>query len=87
MNKYERIPGQVIDLHGLTRQGVRELLDVLVREPKHAHVRVIAGKGRHSENGPVLQDFVRDYLRAHRIRFSQSKIADGGEGAFEVFLK
>ncbi len=76
-----------IDLHGHTMPEAREVLDALLREGRYDHVRVITGKGKNSENGPVLPDFVRNYLSGRRIRYNQSKIQDGGAGALEVFLK
>ena len=85
MNKYLQVPKSVIDLHGCTTAEARLILDDIVKE--HAtHVRIITGKGTHSENGPILRDFVKNYLNDRKVRFSQSKIQDGGEGALEVFL-
>lgn len=94
-NKYEQIAEVEIDLHGYTTYEAEEVLYSLLREressvPKngvrHKHVRLIVGKGIHSENGPVLPDFVRNYLRTHGVRYTQSKIMHGGEGALEVFF-
>lgn len=98
-NKYEQIAEVEIDLHGYTTYEAEEVLYSLLREregrvPKDGtrhnsgqlHVRLIVGKGIHSENGPVLPDFVRNYLRTHGVRYAQSKIMHGGEGALEVFF-
>jgi DNA-nicking Smr family endonuclease len=46
---------------------------------------VIVGKGIHSKQGPVLKNAVKEYLHDRSIRFTQSKLSDGGEGALEVF--
>jgi DNA-nicking Smr family endonuclease len=86
MNKYERTPEHVIDLHGYTTSEAAEALRGLLKESKHVHVRIIVGKGGHSTNGPVFPDFVKGYLSARNVRFNQSKPKDGGEGALEVFL-
>lgn len=86
MNKYERTPETVVDLHGYTASEAEEVLRALLKESKYSHVRIIVGKGTHSAGGPVLRDFVKKYLTLHGARFSQSKIKDGGEGALEVFL-
>lgn len=90
MNKYERIPERIVDLHGCTINEAEETLDDLLQEvdikKKDTHVRVIVGKGNHSVNGAVLQNFVKRYLFLRNIRFNQSKLMDGGEGALEVFL-
>ncbi len=87
MNKYQRTPNYILDLHGHTTQEAKVVLDELVDEGKYSYIRIITGKGLHSPNGPVLRDFIKSYLEARRIHFTQSKIQDGGEGALEVFLK
>ena len=87
MNKYERTPEYVIDLHGYTASEAEEFLRVLLRESKYAHVRIIVGKGSHGANGAVLRDFVKKYLNGRNVRFNQSKPKDGGEGALEVFFE
>lgn len=85
MNKYERQPDTVIDLHGCTvKESERELRALL--EKDFAHVRIIVGKGTHSKNGPVIRDFVKQFLFSRNIRFAQSKLRDGGEGALEVYF-
>lgn len=85
-NKYLQEPEHTIDLHGYTTYESKEILDQLLVERQFAHIRIIIGKGLNSENGPVLPDFVKNYLNTHNIRFNQSKIQNGGEGALEVFL-
>lgn len=87
VNKYERIPGLILDLHGYTVAEARLALDQLFASPAHSHVRIITGKGAHRATGPVLQTFVKKYLGERSIRYNPAKIADGGDGAFEVFLK
>jgi DNA-nicking Smr family endonuclease len=86
-NKYARIPETIIDLHGYTTREAEEVLHTLIRERKYAHVRIITGKGNRSAHGPVLAQFVRDYLNARQIRYNNAKLHEGGEGALEVFLK
>jgi DNA-nicking Smr family endonuclease len=85
-NKYEQIPEHTVDLHGLTTGETQVVLDELLLRRDYRHIRIITGKGRNSEHGPILPNFVKNYLTAHGIRFSQSKIHDGGEGALEVFF-
>ncbi len=85
-NKYIQTPEFIIDLHGYTTYEAQVILDELIEEGEYKHIRVIVGKGLNSENGPVLPDFVKNYLTARNIRFNQSKLQDGGEGALEVFL-
>lgn len=87
MNKYKQEPEDIIDLHGYTTFEAKELLDSLLKEGEYSYVRIIVGKGLNSPNGPVLADFVKNYLTDHCIRFNQSKIQDGGSGALEVFFR
>jgi DNA-nicking Smr family endonuclease len=86
MNKYERIPEYILDLHRQTLREAEVTLLSILKAKKYNHIRIITGKGLHSSNGPVIKNFVRSLLQSKNIKFSQSKIADGGEGAFEVFL-
>lgn len=86
MNKYERIPEKVIDLHGHTVKRAERVLEELLEQLAYAHVRIIVGRGTHSVSGAVLRDFVKEFLRTRNIRYAQSKMHDGGEGALEVYL-
>ncbi len=85
MNKYIQVPDKVVDLHGYTVREAENILQKLFKDKNNFHVRIITGKGVHSANGPVLRDFVKAYLNRNNIRFSQSKIQDGGEGSLEAF--
>lgn len=87
INKYNQTAEFVLDLHGHTTQESKERISEILEEGVYSHVRIIVGKGQNSENGPVLPNFVRNYLTEKGIRFTQSKIQDGGEGALEVFLE
>jgi DNA-nicking Smr family endonuclease len=86
-NKYEQTAEAEIDLHGYTMVEAGSILDEVVAEAAYKHIRIITGKGTNSHNGPVLPAFVKNYLTARNIRYNQSKIRDGGEGALEVFLR
>jgi DNA-nicking Smr family endonuclease len=86
MNKYLRVPTDVIDLHGYTTKEAEYLLLDMVKHSTHSHVRIITGKGSHGDRGPVLRDFVKKFLFMHGIHFNPAKQADGGDGALEVFL-
>lgn len=85
-NKYPQIPDIVLDFHGFTTSECRHELDILLEDLEYSHVRIIVGKGNRSPNGPVLPDFVRNYLIEHNVRFSPSKPQDGGDGALEVYF-
>ena len=86
MNKYEREPETEIDLHGYTTMEAKSILADLIKDREYNHVRVIVGKGNNSAEGPVLKNFVKNYLREENIHFTQAKRQAGGEGALEVFL-
>ncbi len=87
MNKYERIPEYVLDLHGFTTREAKEVLDDIVEEGRFRHIRVITGKGTFRETGPVMRNFVEGYLRRHEIRFETAKLYNGGDGALEVYFE
>lgn len=86
-NKYEQVPDMIVDFHGYNTFECQEAIDELIREGEYKHVRMIIGRGKRSANGPVLPDFIKNYLTSQNIRFNQSKIQDGGEGSLEVFLQ
>jgi DNA-nicking Smr family endonuclease len=86
VNKYQQNAELEVDLHGHTTSESLDVLDSLIKEGRYRHVRIIVGKGRNSENGPILPNFVKNYLDSFGIRYNQSKIQDGGEGALEVFF-
>jgi len=85
MNKYERTPEIIIDLHGHTACDAKKELDKILSE-NYSHVRIITGKCSFRERGPVLGPFVRKYLEERNIKFNPAKMRDGGEGALEIFL-
>jgi DNA-nicking Smr family endonuclease len=87
VNKYQQNAEAEIDLHGYTTIESKEILDDLISERKYKHIRIIVGKGNNSANGPILPSFVKNYLDSRDIRYSQSKIQHGGEGALDVFFK
>jgi DNA-nicking Smr family endonuclease len=85
-NKYEPEPEEVFDFHGYTTSMCKHVLEDVIEAGEYSHIRIIVGKGLNSPNGPVLPDFIRNFLTEKDIRFSQSKIQNGGEGALEVFF-
>jgi DNA-nicking Smr family endonuclease len=87
MNKYEQRPDLIVDLHGYTKIEAEEAIESFMKSGRYRHVRIITGKGTYREMGPVLRTFVQEYLVAHGVKFRTAKIADGGEGALEVFFK
>ena len=85
-NKYKQVPDLILDLHGYTTFETEDALNDIIKSHEYKHVRLIVGKGRNSKNGPILPNFVKNYLSDRDIRFNQSKLQDGGEGSFEVFF-
>lgn len=87
-NKYLQISQAEIDLHGLTRAEARDsLLEFLEnsRDKKYKRIRVITGKGLHSENGQsVLNGYIKNILEKEGLEYSDAKICDGGSGAIDV---
>jgi len=89
-NKYEKTAKQVLDLHNFTkREAEKSVLEFLntAEERGYDLVRIITGKGLHSESGPVLRDFVVELLREQGYDFKFSKISEGGEGAIDVLFR
>jgi DNA-nicking Smr family endonuclease len=87
MNKYERIPEFILDLHGYTTREAGEILDELIEAGEYRHVRIITGKGTFRETGPVMRTFVSNFLENRDIHFDVAKLHNGGDGALEVYLK
>lgn len=87
MNKYERVPEYIIDLHGLTTKEAEEVLDALIEKGEYNHIRIITGKGTFRETGPRMKTFVEHYLENRDIHFDTAKLYNGGEGALEAYLK
>lgn len=87
-NKYLKTVQDEIDLHGLTRAEAREsLINFLenAKNNKYNYVRVITGKGLHSENGQsILSGYIRNLLEKENLKYSDAKIYDGGNGAIDV---
>jgi len=87
INKYESKPYKCIDLHGYTKQEAESVLTQLINTSKGKHIRIITGKGLHSEDKePIIKSFTKDFLCSHNISFTTSKIQNGGDGALEVYF-
>lgn len=83
-----------LDLHGLTREEALESLDRFLQAARRAGekaVLVITGQGRHSTDGPVLQQAVaawlRDQGRALVLEYAPAPQSLGGGGALVVFVR
>jgi DNA-nicking Smr family endonuclease len=85
-----------LDLHGLTQQQARDALEKFIpkaRNEAHRCVRVITGRGLHSEDQvPVLKASLQQWLTRgrvarHVLAFCSAQPADGGTGAVYVLLR
>lgn len=90
-NKYAQTAQSEIDLHGFTiTEAAQALNDFLeeAKDKKYERVRIITGKGLHSENGrSILNGYVKNILEKQELKFSDAKIYDGGSGAIDVQLQ
>ena len=84
-----------VDLHGFeataARRAVLELLDTAWRKGQRC-VRVVHGRGAHSEDGPVLKRALLDWLAeapmGRRVMaFASAPAEQGGAGATLVLLR
>lgn len=84
-----------LDLHGLDRSGAQAALERFLREAQHKGytcVRVVHGRGTHSETEPALMKReVTRWLSSRRMRrtvvaFASARWRDGGSGAVYVLL-
>lgn len=87
-NKYlEKIEAE-IDLHGFTKEEAKIALENFLSEAENKRckkVRIITGKGLHSENGRgILNQYVRKALDSKGLKYSDAKLYQGGSGAIEV---
>lgn len=83
-----------LDLHGLTREEALEALPPFLHAARQAGekgVLVITGQGRHSADGPVLQQAVTGWLRDQGrelvLEFAPAPRELGGGGALVIFVR
>ena len=85
-----------LDLHGLNQQDARFVLEEFLLESLRAGfrcVRVIHGRGRHSEKDlAILKENIQRWLctrrmRRHVIAYTSARRCDGGGGAVYVLLR
>jgi DNA-nicking Smr family endonuclease len=84
-----------IDLHGLNLQEARFILEEFLLESVRVGftcVRVIHGRGRHSQTHAVLKEYVQRWLctrrmSRHVIAYTSARRCDGGVGAVYVLLR
>jgi DNA-nicking Smr family endonuclease len=84
-----------IDLHGLRRDEARRAVRAALAEAHQEDMRVIRvvhGRGRHSELGPVLREALPEWLTAPPLgrlvmAFASAPADRGGDGATLVLLR
>jgi len=85
-----------LDLHGFGREDARPALERFLREAQrlgHSCVRVIHGRGTHSETEPsLMKREVTRWLSSKRlsrtvVAFASARWKDGGSGAVYVLLR
>lgn len=87
LNDNTNEPELVIDLHGYTTFEAEDFLSEILDSNQYNFLRIIVGKGRNSENGSVLGDFVKNYLNKRKINYSYASPRNGGVGALDVYIK
>ncbi len=89
-NKYLTTPQAEIDLHELTKEEAKEALGGFLAEArvkKYKKIRIITGKGLHSESGRgILNEYIKKALDKKGLKYSDAKIYEGGSGAIDVCL-
>ncbi len=84
-----------IELHGYTAPAARRLVTAtlleMLREGERC-ARIVHGRGRHSDAGPVLKAGVLEWLTspplaAHVLAFATGRPEEGGAGATIVLLR
>lgn len=87
---YEPVVDAELDLHGCYTNEARDEVRSFLKEAKQnkwSRIRIIVGKGLHSEDGvAILPDTVKALLKEQGLRYTYAKIQNGGEGALEVSL-
>ncbi len=90
MNKYLRPIDAEIDLHQMTRDEARQEVETFLVEAeslRYKKIRIITGKGIHSENGKgVLGTYIKGLLDLKGYDYNIAKYDEGGEGAIDISL-
>ncbi|ABA89281.1 Smr domain protein [Syntrophotalea carbinolica DSM 2380] len=88
------VPEAQLDLHGATREDARQKVRYFLEDgvyQGYKTVLIITGRGKGSQQGPVLRDDMEKYLsreaRAWVAEWGRAPARYGGEGALVVFLR
>jgi len=85
-------PDDTLDIHGLTAENAQVSLDAFFNKAKglnYQKLRIIHGKGNHSQGDAVLGRAVRDFIEKCPFagESGHEKAINGGTGATWVLLK
>lgn len=87
-------PEAQLDLHGASRERARQKVRFFLEDSVYQGIKtvlIITGRGKGSEEGPVLRDDIEKYLahEAHTwvIEWGRAPARYGGEGALVAFLR
>jgi DNA-nicking Smr family endonuclease len=85
------LPEETMDLHGLdaiaAEARVRGLVERWARGGSGGVVRIITGKGRHSEGEPILRRRVRELLDAELRHAVEEWVLESAGGSFLVRVR
>ncbi len=90
INKYAQIIEDELDLHGCYQEDAKNLVYEFLdnaRNNKFKRIRIITGKGLHSDGEGVLKELTQDILRAQNLNFQDAKINEGGSGAINIKIR
>jgi len=85
-------PDDILDIHGFTRDEAWKALETFINNAKEndmKKVRIIHGKGNHSQDESVLRITVREFLEQCKFTGENGyeKAIEGGSGATWVLIK
>lgn len=90
MNKYVCPAEAELDLHGCTCNEAKIEVEIFLAECRAENfhkIRLITGKGLHSENQvATMREYVKRILEMHDLPYEYAKYNEGGEGVLEVWL-
>lgn len=88
------VPEAQLDLHGASREQARQKVRFFLEDSIYQGcktVLIITGRGKGSQDGPVLRDDVENFLaheaQAWVIEWDRAPAQYGGEGALVAFLR
>jgi DNA-nicking Smr family endonuclease len=88
---HDRRPEDALDLHGFTAievpSAIRSFLDSWRRRKPGAIVHIITGKGKRSQDGPVLRGVVKTLLQGELRSMVAQWDLDDGEGGYKVQVR